>query len=175
MRRGLFSGTFDPPSLGHLDLIYRAREICDELYIAIPIDPPHRKLSFTAKERKEMLLTITENIPNVFVHIYTGLPFRFAESQRTDFMIRGLRDPLEFDYEFRFALTNRLMVGIETIFLFTSDKYSHISTTLIREIARSGWRLRDFVPEKIEPFVYKRLSENSSIILQEQIESKNQN
>lgn len=162
MRRGLFSGTFDPPSLGHLDLIYRAREICDELFIAIPKKPAHRITTFSADERKEMLCRITENIPDVTVHIYDGLPFAFAEEKRIDFFIRGIRDSSDFDYEFRLSLVNRLMVGMETIFLIASDKYSHISNSLIRDVVRSGWRLRDFVPDAIEPQVFEKFSKEYS-------------
>jgi len=159
MKRALFPGTFDPPSLGHLDIIERASKICDKLYIAIALNPSKRaECLFTIEEKKEMVKEITQTISNLEVVSFSGLVTDFAKKNSVDFLVRGLRAFSDFEYEFRMALANRRVSGLETVFLMADARHAHISSSLIREFAHYKTRLHDFVPKVIEERVYQRFS-----------------
>lgn len=147
----LLPGTFDPPSLGHLDLIQRAAKICDHLIIAIAIKP-NKKPLFTIEERKEMLQRIA---PKVEITAFDGLIVDLAKKRKATVLIRGLRSFSDFDYEFQMALANRTLGGIETLFL--AAEHTEISSTLIREIAHFGGPLHHFVPPEIETLIRKKM------------------
>ncbi len=154
-RIGIFPGTFDPPSKGHLDIIQRASLICDKLLIAIAVKPDKKAL-FSPEEKKEMLRLITPSIPNVQIEIFEGLVVDFARSHKAQFLIRGLRAFSDFEYEFQMALANRRLSGIETLFLMADERHTQISSSLIREIAYFKGPLRDFVPAEIELLIRKK-------------------
>lgn len=149
----LFPGTFDPPSLGHLDIIKRSAMICDKLYIGIAENINKPAGMFTLPQRKEMLKVITKGIPQVEIISFSGLVIDWAAKNNVNFLIRGLRAFSDFEYEFRMALANRKMSGIETLFLMSDPNYSHISSSLIREIASFGHSLHDFVPDELEKMI----------------------
>ena len=154
-RIGIFPGTFDPPSKGHLDIIQRASLICDKLLIAIAVKPDKKAL-FSPDEKKEMLRLITPSLPNVQIEIFQGLVVDFARIHKAQFLIRGLRAFSDFEYEFQMALANRRLSGIETLFLMADERHTQISSSLIREIAYFKGPLRDFVPSEIEPLIRKK-------------------
>ena len=148
----ILPGTFDPPTLGHLDLIQRAAKACDHLIIAIATKP-NKKPLFTSEERKEMIHLIA---PKVEVIAFNGLIVDLAREKKAAFLIRGLRSFSDFDYEFQMALANRKLGSIETLFL--PAEHTEISSTLIREIAHFGGPLHDFVPPVIEAMIRKKFT-----------------
>ena len=154
---GFFPGTFDPPTLGHLDIIKRSRSICDKLYVGIGINITKNAL-FTIEERKAMLTKVCAAYPHVEVVTFAGLSVEFAKQNKVDFLLRGLRPFSDFEYESSMAFTNRNLSGLETIFLLASEGIDHISSTLIREQSKFKRRLHDFVPPEIEDEVFKKLS-----------------
>lgn len=152
MKRAVFAGTFDPPTLGHLELIKKAMNICDELIIAIS-SKPTKESFFSDKEKVEMLKIIA---PEAKIAISKGLIVDFAKEQNSSFLIRGLRSFSDFETEFQMANTNRRLGGIETVFLMTESP--HISSTLVREIAYLKGPLHPFVPEEIETMIREKFA-----------------
>lgn len=157
MYKALFPGTFDPPTLGHLDIIKRASKLCDELYIGIAENTTKRKNVFNESERKALLLKLCASYPNVKIVTFSGLVVEFAKKKKIDYLIRGVRSVADFEYESQMASANHMMAGLETIFLSASPQYVHFSSTLIREIGSLGHRLHGFVSEEIEEEVFNRL------------------
>jgi pantetheine-phosphate adenylyltransferase len=164
MKKALFAGTFDPPTLGHLDLIQRAAAVCDKLYVGIAINTSKTDPLFTVSEREAMLKTICRKIPHIEVVGFSTLVTEFAKEQKIDFLVRGLRAFADLEYEVRMALTNRQLSSIDTLFLLADEKYGHISSTLIREMGKFKGRLHDFVPKEIEEQVFQKISKNSKEI-----------
>lgn len=162
MKIALFPGSFDPPSLGHLDIIKRALNSCDKLYVAVAVNVTRHQDIFTYAERVELIKKMCADMPQVEVVSFSGLVVEFAKARNVDYLIRGLRAFSDFEYEFRMALANRKIGGIETLFLMADAGLSHISASLIRELAHFKKRLTDFVPESIEPIVYERLTTKTS-------------
>lgn len=159
MKKALFPGTFDPPTLGHLDLISRAQPICDKLYVGIATNThKSHKSIFSPEEKKEMLQKITHSFPFVEVVSFSGLAVDFAKENQIDFILRGLRAFSDFEYEFRMALANRTISSIETVFLMADERLAHISSSLIQELGRYQTRLHAFIPEAIEPQVFQKLA-----------------
>jgi pantetheine-phosphate adenylyltransferase len=158
MKKALLAGTFDPPTLGHLDLIQRASRICDKLYVGVTLNSEKKKQLFSIPEKKKLLAAITKGLPNVEIVNFTGLVVDFAKKMKIDHFIRGIRSFSDFEYECQMASANHLMTGIETVFLMSDGKYADISSSLIKEIAGYGGRLHPFIPKAIEEVVYKKLS-----------------
>lgn len=159
MKRALLPGTFDPPSLGHLDIISRALQICDSLYIGIARNVTKEQALFTVEERGEMLQEVTSELSNVQIVYFDTLVVDFAREHKVDFLVRGLRAFADFEYEFRMALANRRMGGIETVFLMADERHAYISSSLIRELGHYRCRLHAFVPQQIETRVFDRLAQ----------------
>lgn len=153
-RIGIFAGTFDPPTFGHLDIIRKAKKICDRLIVAIAVKP-EKNSTFTVEEKMEMMKKIA---PDVQIEAYRGLIVDFAKEKNAQFLIRGLRSGSEFDVEVQMALANKRIGGIETVFLIADDRHAKISSTLIREIAYFHGPLHDFVPFEIEAMIRKKFS-----------------
>jgi pantetheine-phosphate adenylyltransferase len=158
MQTALFPGTFDPPSFGHLDIIKRASSLCNKLYIGIAAhsSKPTHSL-FSLEERIEMVKEITKDIPHLEIVSFSGLVVDFARKNQIQVLIRGMRAFSDFEYEFRMALANRKLSGIETLFLMADGKHAHISSSLIREIGQFS-RLHEFVPSVIEEKVFAKIS-----------------
>ncbi|MGA8164573.1 MAG: pantetheine-phosphate adenylyltransferase [Waddliaceae bacterium] len=156
-KRVLFPGSFDPPSLGHCDIIQRASNMCHQLYVGIAVNVEKSDRLFSIEERVEMLTTATDSFSNVEVAALPGLAVDFALQNTLDFIVRGIRPFSNMEREFQMALANRKMSGIETMFLLADPKLSHISCSLIREIGKLGHRLGDFVPEFLEESIFQRL------------------
>ncbi len=146
--KALFAGTFDPPTLGHLDLIERGGQLFDELLVAVPTDGGKGSL-FSPAARLELLQKMTSHLPNVEVTSFTGLTAQFAKEQGIKLLLRGVRSTVDLEYEKGLALANRCLTGCETLFLLASGEHAHISSTIIRDIGRAKGDLSPFIPEAI--------------------------
>lgn len=160
---GLIAGSFDPPTLGHLDLIRRAASFCRQLYVGIAVNSMKVRSTFSVLEREAMLSEICHDIPNLKIVEIPSLVVEYAKHHHIDFLVRGLRSPADFDTEFQMACANKKLCGIDTVFLLSDPAYSHISSTLIHEIAMGGYRLHAFVPTVIEDPVYTRITLKKSL------------
>ena len=142
----VYTGVFDPVHLGHLDVIRRGCDIFQRLVVGVGINPEKMPL-FTPEERVELLQRVVAPFPNVEVRPFDGLAVRFVREVGARIMLRGLRTTSDMEYEFTMSLTNlALDPAIETVFLMAKETYSHISGTLLRQIARFGGDLDKFVP-----------------------------
>lgn len=153
MKQALFPGSFDPATLGHLDLIQRAAHLFDHVSVAVAHHSGKQTL-FSAEQRVQMLKEITADIANVQVIEIEGLVVDFAQLNGFSYIIRGLRAISDCDGEFRMASANRAMGGVETLFLLSATELSHVNSTLIREIAHSGKYLDRFIPAPLVDKVY---------------------
>jgi len=146
----VYPGTFDPPTYGHLDVIKRATRICSRLIIAVA-DTEAKKALFSVKERINMLKGITRNISGITIDTFSELLVRYAARKKANVVIRGIRALSDFEYEFQMALTNRTIApDIETVFMMPHEKYSYLSSSLIKEIASLGGNVSKFVPYAVE-------------------------
>ncbi|BBF42058.1 phosphopantetheine adenylyltransferase [Lachnospiraceae bacterium KM106-2] len=156
MRVGIYPGSFDPVTLGHLDIILRSSKMFDKLIIAVLKNSSKTPL-FSDDERVKLLQMVTSNIPNVEIESFDGLTVDFAKEKNAIAIVRGLRAVSDFEYELQIAQTNhKIYPEIDTIFLTTSLEYSYLSSSIVREIASYGGDISQFVPEKILPLVYKK-------------------
>ncbi len=157
MTRVLYPGTFDPMTNGHVDLIARASKMFDQVVVAIALGH-HKNPVFTLEERVALALAATAHLPNVAVIGFSGLLVNLFKAQQATAVLRGLRAVSDFEYEFQLANMNRqLDSGFETVFLTPSEKYSFISSTLVREIARLHGDVTKFVPVGVvEAFARKQ-------------------
>jgi pantetheine-phosphate adenylyltransferase len=156
MRKSIFPGSFDPPTLGHAEIVLRATALFDEVIVAIGTNSAKSSF-FTLDERLEMLRLIFAGHPNVVVTSYEGLTVDFAHETGAKFLLRGLRTGQDLDYERPIALINRHMdESLETVFLITSGAHSHISSTLVREVIRYGRDASGLVPDEILPGIHAK-------------------
>lgn len=158
MNTVLFPGTFDPPTLGHQDIILRAARLAKKLIIGVAQNSRKSNFAFTTDERIALLKELTKEEKNIEVVQIEGLIVDFAKEHQIDCLIRGLRAFSDMETEFQMALVNKKIGNLETLFFMTEGKFSHISSTLIREIASCGHHLQDFVPAPIEERVRARLN-----------------
>jgi pantetheine-phosphate adenylyltransferase len=148
-RIAIYPGTFDPVTFGHLDVLERAAKLFDTVIISVAKSSSKSTL-FSYTERVDMITSAAKGINNIRVAAFEGLLVDYAKSQGADSIIRGLRAVSDFEYEFQMALTNRKIAsGIETVFLMPSEKYSYISSTLVREIAKYNGDVSAFVPGEV--------------------------
>ncbi|NKI33381.1 pantetheine-phosphate adenylyltransferase [Croceivirga thetidis] len=148
MRRAIFPGSFDPLTLGHFDIIKRGVTLFDELYIAIGINAD-KKYMFTLEERKKFIEDAFADEPKIKVVTYKGLTVDFCKSIDADFILRGLRNPADFEFEKAIAHTNRKLSEIETVFLLTSSGKSYISSSIVRDVIRNGGDYTGLVPPTV--------------------------
>ncbi len=133
----IFPGMFDPVTHGHLDIIQRAAALYEKLIVAVGRNPVKTEV-FTAEERKEMLIEHTSDLPNIEVQTYSGLTVEFARNVGARVILRGIRDTVDLHAELEIATTNRIIGGVETVFLMTSGQHILTSSTLIRQIVEIG-------------------------------------
>lgn len=156
MKRAIYPGSFDPVTLGHMDIISRAAKVVDELIVAVLINSAKKPL-FSVEERVSMLEEITRDIPNVKVKSFDGLLVEYAESEKADFIVRGLRAVTDFEYELQIAQSNHIVnPRVDTLFLTTSLEYAYLSSTIVREIASYGGDISRFVPEQLMERIYTK-------------------
>lgn len=147
----MYPGTFDPITLGHEDLVVRAANIFERVVVAIAADPGSKKPMFTIDERVELARTALADHKNIEVRRYGGLTVDFAKENDLSVIVRGLRAVADFEYEFQLATMNRhLTEDVETVFLTPTDRYTFISSTLVREIATLGGDISEFVSPTVK-------------------------
>ena len=155
--RGIYPGTFDPVTYGHIDLIKRALGIFDEVIVAVAHQSTDKSPLFTVAERIDFLKQATEGLEGVIVDQFDGLVVDYAKKKGASTMIRGVRMISDFEYEFQMALTNRkLSEEVETIFLMPHESYSYISSRLIKEVAKLNGDISSFVPEFVLNAIKKK-------------------
>ena len=148
-RKAIYAGTFDPMTLGHLDVLERAAKIFPELIVAVAA-VTGKNTQFTQDERVELVKASVGDEPGVVVEAFDGLLVDYAREQGVDVIIRGLRAFSDFEYEFQMALTNRrLAPDIETLFLMPKQDYSFLSSTNVRQVASLGGDVSEFVPAAV--------------------------
>ena len=156
-KRAVYPGMFDPVHNGHLDLIERSLRIFDELIIAVVANPGKAPL-FPVRERLEMIDEATAGLSNLRIISFDGLLINLVARERADCIVRGIRAVSDFEYEFQMALMNRkLRDSVETVFLMPHEKYTYISSRLIKEVSSFGTSVAGLVP----PLVEKRLAEKN--------------
>ena len=148
MRRAIFPGSFDPLTVGHHDIIMRGITLFDELIIAVGLNAD-KKYMFTLEERLDFITRAFINEPKIKVLTYEGLTVDFCEKVNADFILRGLRNPGDFEFEKAIAHTNRKLSEIETVFLLTSSGKSYISSSIVRDVIRNGGNYAILVPDTV--------------------------
>jgi len=149
-RSAIYPGTFDPITLGHHDVMRRAADVFDLLVVAVA-ESPRKKLWFELDERLAMVREAVRDVPNIQVVSFGGLLVEFARNQGIHVLVRGLRAFSDFEYEFQMALSNRkLAPDVETVFLMTSDTYSYISSSAVREVSELGGDTSLLVPKGVQ-------------------------
>jgi pantetheine-phosphate adenylyltransferase len=152
----VYPGSFDPITNGHLDIIDRASNLCRELYVAV-LENTEKKSTFSTKQRIEMIEEATQKVKNVRVISFKGLAVELCRKLKADSLLRGMRDIGDFRFEWEAAQLNKNLGGIETLFLMTNPKYTFISSSRVREIAKMGGDVSGWVPETALKFL-KNLS-----------------
>ena len=157
-RIAVYPGTFDPVTYGHIDIIKRAAKIYDKVIVAVAHNEDKNPL-FSVGERVSMLKDSVKPLKNVIVDDFNGLVVDYVKSKGSRVMIRGLRMISDFEAEFQMALTNRKLSGdIETIFMMPNESYSYISSKLMKEAAKLGADVKNFVPKKVQVLLKKKLT-----------------
>ncbi|ESU27606.1 coaD protein [Flavobacterium limnosediminis JC2902] len=149
MRKAIFPGSFDPITLGHYDLIKRALPLFDEIVVAIGINA-EKKYMFSLEDRKKFIEESFKDEPKVSVVTYEGLTIDLCHKLDAQFILRGLRNPADFEFEKAIAHTNRQLSDIETVFLLTAIDTSHISSSIVRDVIRNGGDYTILVPESVK-------------------------
>jgi len=149
MKRAIFPGSFDPLTLGHHDIIKRGITLFDEVIIAIGVNS-EKKYMFSLDERMKFIKNAFEGEPKIRVMTYKGLTVDFCKEVDANFILRGLRNPADFEFEKAIAHTNRSLTEIETVFLLTSSGKSFISSSIVRDVIRNGGDYSGLVPKSVQ-------------------------
>ncbi len=157
MRVAVCPGSFDPVTLGHIDIIKRASKLFDKVIVLVVVNPD-KSPSFTLEERMEMITCVTEPLGNVEVDYYSGLLIDYVREKGAVAIVKGLRAVSDFEYEFQMALTNKkLFPFAETLFLTTGMYNMYLSSSLVKQVARFGGDISDFVPSVLHERIVERL------------------
>ena len=163
MRKGIYPGSFDPVTYGHIDIIKRSAELVDELTVGVLCNNAKSPL-FSLEERVRMLEEITKDMPNVTIVPFEGLLVDFARKMNANIIIRGLRAVTDFEYELQMSQTNhKLEPGIETVFLTTNLAYSYLSSSIVKEVAACGGDISQFVPELVQNRMEEKMNNKRSV------------
>lgn len=153
-------GSFDPVTVGHVDIITRAASIFDKVYVAVLVNPKKSPL-FDEQERVELLRQCTTHLDNIEIESYNGLLADFAEMKGSRIIVKGLRAVSDFEYEFQMALANRrLNPQVETVFLTTSAENMFLSSSVVKQIAGFGGDISSFVPPEICQRIYEKMAQS---------------
>lgn len=156
MKRAIYSGSFDPVTNGHVDIILRSSKIVDRLIVGV-LNNSAKKSLFSVEERVSMLKELTKDLPNVEVTSFDGLLVDYMREIDASIIVRGLRAVTDFEYELQIAQTNHIEnTDIETIFLTTNLQYSYLSSTIVKEFASYGGDISKFVPEQFVDRIYEK-------------------
>ncbi|HLD36642.1 MAG TPA: pantetheine-phosphate adenylyltransferase [Planctomycetota bacterium] len=157
MNKAIYAGTFDPLTKGHIDVIERGAKIFGELIVAVA-DNASKNPIFSRQERVAHIKKAISKYPNVTVDSFKGLLIDYVRRQKTNIILRGIRTISDFEYEFQMALTNRAIApDIETVFVMTCEKYSYISSRLLKEAVSLGADMKLFVPSEIQDALKRKL------------------
>lgn len=148
MKRAVFPGSFDPVTIGHYDIIMRGLTLFDEIILAIGVNS-EKKYMFSLEERVNFLKNTFKDEPKIKVDTYKGLTVNYCKAQDANFILRGLRNPADFEFEKAIAHTNRKLEKIETVFLLTSSGKSYISSSIVRDVIRHKGDYSSLVPESV--------------------------
>lgn len=150
MKIGIYPGSFDPVTKGHMDVIERASKLVDVLIVAVLINPHKNTGMFTNEERMDLLANSTKGIQNVQIDSFSGLLVDYAKQKKADVIVRGLRAVTDFEYEMQMAQINKnLLPEVETIFLVTNAEYSFLSSSSVRELAMFKGKFHSLVPKYV--------------------------
>ncbi|MDO4977559.1 MAG: pantetheine-phosphate adenylyltransferase [Eubacteriales bacterium] len=157
MSRAIYPGTFDPLTRGHLDIIRRASTIFDTVVVGL-LNNSSKNPLFSLEERMDMIKEVTADIPNVEVISFGGLLMHFAQEQKANVILRGIRTGGEFEFELMNAHANKKIAPeVETLFFPCNIDYSCVSSSMVRDVAAFGGEIRDFVPDSIAEKLYKKI------------------
>lgn len=149
-RIAVYPGSFDPITMGHLDIIERASKIYDKIIVGVLENPEKKNSLFSSNERVELITRVVSHLKNVEVESFSGLTVKYLKKRNSNIIIRGLRAVSDFEYEFQMASINhKLDPTIETIFMMTNSKYSFLSSSAVKQVAMYGGCIEELVPEKI--------------------------
>lgn len=148
MKRAVFPGSFDPITLGHYDIIKRGVSLFDEIVVAIGVNAS-KNYMFSLEDRKRFIEEAFKDEPKIKVITYEGLTIDLCKRLNADFILRGLRNPADFEFEKAIAHTNRTLSKIETVFLLTAASTSFISSSIVRDVLRNGGDYKQLVPESV--------------------------
>ena len=163
MRTAVYPGSFDPVTLGHLDLIRRGARLAERLVVAVAVNAGRDAL-FTLDERVELLKAEVKGLRGVTVERFDGMIVDFVRARRADAILRGIRAVSDFEYEIQMAMTNRALGGgrLETVFVMPSPEYAFLSARLIREVAALGGDVASFVPKRVEKALKAKMREREA-------------
>jgi len=159
--KAVYPGTFDPITLGHIDVIERAGKMFDKVIVGIATNP-QKKPMFSIEERTKMVEESVKGFGNIEVKTFDGLLVEFAKEEEAKVIIRGLREMMDFAEEFQRTIANRILdAGIETVFIVTNEKYFYLNSSIVKEIASLGGHLEAFVPKNVENALCRKFQEGN--------------
>ncbi|MCF7550192.1 MULTISPECIES: pantetheine-phosphate adenylyltransferase [Pseudonocardia] len=160
MRRAVCPGSFDPVTLGHLDVIGRAAELFDEVVVAVLINKKKQGM-FAVEERIAMLNEVTADLPNVRADSFHGLLVDYCRAHEIKAIVKGLRAVTDFDYELQMAQMNQRLSGVDTLFMSTSPEFSFVSSSLVKEVATYGGDVAHLLPPSVHRQLVERIAERA--------------
>lgn len=153
----VYPGSFDPITMGHLDIIERASKIYDRIIVGVLENPDKKNALFSSNERVELITKVVSHLKNVEVECFNGLTVNYMQRKNANIIIRGLRAVSDFEFEFQMASINhKLDPSIETLFMMTNSKYSYLSSSAVKQVAMYGGCINELVPDKIIKDVLKK-------------------
>ena len=163
MKLAICPGSFDPVTLGHLNILSRAAAMFDKVIVVVMVNGNKQPL-FSSEERLALLRRATADMPNVEIDCYGGLLADYAREKQANVIVKGLRAMSDFEYEFQMALTNRkLKPAVETVFLTTNAEYMYLSSSLVKQVAGFGCDIREFVPPCIVEDILQKYGRNEKL------------
>ena len=149
----IYPGSFDPPTMGHLDVIERAAAVFDRLTVAVVVNPQKREPMFTLAERKAMLAEIVAHLPHVDVEDFRGLLAEYVKSKDANVIVKGLRVVSDFETELSTALMNRSLSSVDTMFLMSDTRFLFVSSSMLKEVYLLGGDIESYVPPAVRRFM----------------------